>query len=592
MQVPAARCTHAMLTALLVASLAPQPSAQEPGGQQGPLRLVVRAVGSSTPGQVKIDRGSNDRVEPGDRVEMRPGNGLVIRGTVRSVDERTSLVDLENRNLVVPPGTRGQLQIPRERAVRRARPNRQRPNRPQQGEKPGDPQTQQGNEGEFVGPVLPQQNPQGQGDPLPDHPGWANQDDNYRPGQPLLAGAVRPKERPRFMTGRVWFAADATRTQETDFAESFARAGLALDIDNPFGSGGRFESSLETFYRTEFDAEQSTNLNLRRLSYTKGGDRFQDTRVQVGRFLQHGFPEFGFVDGVEFTQRTANGHRFGGSIGGQPVEDDNFNSFEDLQVSAYWLYSTDELDTATFGVGFQKTWNNGNEDRDLIGLKTRAKLNENWTADARALIDIYGSNDRIRSGTELSEVIASLGRSWDSGDSVRFGYRRLALPELRRREFLTVLATDLVNDEADRIFVDAQTFSDGGDRFHGYAAAFNDEEGMGGAGELGVEFDALGEGSTFDATIFGNGSAFVGQVGGRFLFRKPTENGSFSALYEVSRIHESGFPDFATDFYQHRLRFSANRYTESGWDLEGYTETVVFAEDISWSLGFFLQRRF
>ena len=578
---------HALLA---FCSLAPQVVSQERQQGRSAKQLVVRAVGTSTIGRLTIDRGSNDRVQVGDRVEMRPGSGLVLRGTVRSVDERTAVVELENRSVVVAPGSRGRIQIPADRFETRQRPERQRPERA--GDPPSDPRS--GDPG-FIGPTLPDQDPSGanpeQG-ALPDHPGWEGRDQDFRPGQPLLAGAVRPKERPTFVTGRIYFSADLTRTQETDFAESFARAGLVLDIDNPFGGGGRFESALETHYRTEFDAEQGANFNLRQLSYTKGGDRFSRARVQVGRFLQNAFPEFGFVDGVEVSTRAGGGHSFGGSIGAQPVEDDNFNSVEDLQVSAHWLYSVDELNSMTFGVGFQKTWNNGNEDRDLIALKTHLRLDESWTADARALIDIYGSGDNIRSGAEFTEVVGSIGRSWDDGSSLRFGYRRLALPELRRREFLTVLPTELVNDAADRVFVDAQQVLESGNRLHGFAAAFTDEESTGGAGELGYEF-GVGEGdSTLDLTLFGNGSEHVGQVGGRALYRSPTEFGSWNALYEASRVHETGFPDFATDFYQHRFRLSANRSFDSGWDLEGYTETVVFAEDISWSLGFFFQYRF
>src|SRR5215813_259492 len=54
---------------------------------------------------------------------------------------------------------------------------------------------------------------------------------------------------------------------------------------------------------------------LYRLSYSIGGDRFAPDRIEVGRFLQYGMPEFGVLDGVEWDRRLAGGDSFGASVG-------------------------------------------------------------------------------------------------------------------------------------------------------------------------------------------------------------------------------------------------------------------------------------
>ncbi|MEO0480778.1 MAG: hypothetical protein AAF196_15000 [Planctomycetota bacterium] len=569
---------------VLTVALAPAAMAQE---EQDPNERVVqiRVLDSRAQGQATIDRGSNDQVQIGDRIALRPRDGRLFRGTVRSVDARTAVVDLELATVSPVPGTRGEIRLPASRFGPSS----------EEGDQPAESPSQPGtipNEGELQGPTLPENRGPVREEPrLPDHPGWGDRDSDYQQGEPLLAGGVRPAERPTTWRGRVWFAADGTKTPETDYAESFLRGGLAADVDNPFGYGGVFESALEVNYRTEFDDEESTNLNVRRLSYTIGGDRFDANRVQVGRFLQHGMPDFGFVDGVEFTHRFDHHWTFGASTGFQPVEDDNFNTFDDFQVSAYALWSDDEFQDLTFGVGFQKSWHEGTQDRDVLALKTHWRASENWIVDARALVDVHGSNDNIRNETFLvSQAVASATRFYDDGSQLQFGYRRLAFPQLRRREFLPVAPTELFDDRADRLFIDGKLQASDSTQWHAFAAAYTDEESNGGSGELGVLFGAPGE-SSIDLTVFGNGSEHAGVFGGRFLYQLPIEDGTFSTFYELANIHETGFVGENNDFLQHRLRVSASQSFASGWDLELYTEGLVYAEDIAWSVGFFFQRR-
>ena len=78
----------------------------------------------------------------------------------------------------------------------------------------------------------------------------------------------------------------------------------------------------EVDWLTEQNDESGLDLLVRRLSYAWGGTRFTAQRWEGGRFLQHGMPEFGVLDGIEWTRRRENGHRYGVSVGFLPEPDD------------------------------------------------------------------------------------------------------------------------------------------------------------------------------------------------------------------------------------------------------------------------------
>src|SRR6201988_4439863 len=97
----------------------------------------------------------------------------------------------------------------------------------------------------------------------------------------------------------------------------FARAGTVLLVENFMQKGGDLYFDAETNYRDtdvpDDDDDQDTLLRLERFSYAWGGNRFAADRYEVGRFLQHDMPEFGVLDGGEWTRRLSGGDIFGGS---------------------------------------------------------------------------------------------------------------------------------------------------------------------------------------------------------------------------------------------------------------------------------------
>ncbi len=73
------------MAALFVASAIAQDDGVE--------KLSLRMVTMRPDGAFVVDRGSRDFVQPGDLVEFQPRTGAPVQGTVRSVDERTAVVE-------------------------------------------------------------------------------------------------------------------------------------------------------------------------------------------------------------------------------------------------------------------------------------------------------------------------------------------------------------------------------------------------------------------------------------------------------------------------------------------------------------------
>ena len=562
---------------------------QEP--QEPPRRLRVRVIPGAAPGAAMIDRGRSDKLEIGDTVELDPRTGAILRGSIVRVDSRTSLVELEVRTSP-PAGTVGQVQVPASR-FRRRRPRQTTPE-PDQEQAP------------IVTPPRDPDNEPSIGEqPKPRSRRWRNRDRGYKAGQPLLANAVRPERRRTTVEGRVYSLGEFTRHFESDFDQSFGRLGVGLDIDNPLGYGGRVESLIETNYRTEFDEEEGANLFVRRLSYTYGGDRFQRHRLQAGRFLQYGFPEFSTIDGVQYSRRITGNSEFGGSLGFLPVPDDDFNTYDDFQASVWFLYKADQYERTVLGAGFQKVLHEFDSDRNLFVLKGRSDFQNGWHADGRLHIDVKGDEDRIRDEAILfSQAVGQVTRRFEDGHVFRIGYRRLARPEIDRYEFIrpnfmvdpAVIAAannELANDVYDRLFVEGHAQVSKRTRIHGHVAGFVDEDTAGASLELGMDVrDVIGTDSNLDVIAFGNSSEFVSVIGARAIWNKRVDGGMYNVFYEIANHRETDFPEAITDVVQHRLRFSRNFFTASGFDADAYGEVQVIGTDISYTLGLFFQRRF
>ena len=528
------------------------------------VRLDLRVTGPVPGDTVLVDRGSSDGVAVGDRVLFYPRGGATVSGFILEVDERSAVVELNERGAGVEAGTRGEVTVPR---ARRA---------------PEPPETPE--------PVEPEQ-------PVPDHPPWENRDETYEPGDPRLTGMrpVRPAERPRQMTGLAYAIADLTESPAGDLADSLFRLGADVWFENPFRRGGRLHIHGELDYLTETDEEEGVDLLLKRLSYQWGGTRFDEQRWEAGRFLQHGMPEFGVLDGVEWVRLRDNGHRWGVSAGFMPEPDDDFDSFTDLQFAAFYEYVSDAREQLTVALGFQKSFHNGEADRDLLVTRVRwLPADRPWRFHGTVWVDFYTSGDPVKgSGIGLTQLIAVLGRAFGRDAAVDITVRHLEFPDIARKEFLRPAPEAIDDNRYESVAVDGWRRLSTELKLRGHLSAYNDDSGTGGAAELGAETEGLllPRARVF-LTVFASVARYEDVYGARGGFGRTEGRVRWDVFYEISLHHLAGVQDDRDDLIQHRVRASGGFGLDGGWDFAAHAEGVLYDSEFTWSIGLSVQKRF
>ncbi|MFT5155117.1 MAG: hypothetical protein ACI841_005127, partial [Planctomycetota bacterium] len=365
-------------------------------------RIDLRVISVQANGRVGVDHGSSDGLAVGDMVLFFPRDGGTFGGNVSEVNQRGASVELMDPGAELPLGTRGQALVPRARL-------------------------QPAVEDTELQPAAPE---------LLDLP-WSNSDSEWSSTMPLLSNdeTVRPEDRMRRIRGRLYMTADSRYTSFEDRLDSFYRVGQDLSFENPFGRGGGLNLDTEQNFRRylakDGDEEDRSELRIDRLSYSLGGTRFDPTRIEGGRFLQHGMPEFGVVDGAEIGRRLSNGDHVGASVGYMPDPLDNFETGEDLQVSAFYRFVADEGELFTLAGGYQKSFHEGDSDRDLFLAQVRYLPTDAWQFHGTAWIDHYGSGEDAK-GAEfaLTQAILLAQRRWTTGNGLSFTYNRSTFPEI------------------------------------------------------------------------------------------------------------------------------------------------------------------
>lgn len=523
--------------------------------------MQVRVNTSAPGGVVSVDRGKRDDVRPGDQVFFFPRSGGIFEGRVLEVGERLSRVELLDRELTLPAGTRGEVLIPLNRREEQETPP------PAAGER-----------------LLP----------------WANKDEKWTPSMPLLAQieAVRPDERPRSLTGVLSLDMVGSVTSEDDRSDFFLRLGQDLDATNPFGWGGELHVELEETYKsfdiddTDLsDDENSTSVRVDRLSYTHGGTRFDEHRFEGGRFLQYGMPEFGLVDGVEYSRRLENGHTVGGSLGFMPEPDPDLESGDDFQVSGYYRWVADESEELFAAGGYQKTLHNGSTDRDLLVGKFGYRPRGAWAYYGTVWVDLYTSSDDEKdSPVELTQAWMTASRRFESGNGLNVTFRHLQIPEIDRDEFRPIDPDDLADDRRERLALSGWRWIGDGRRLHGDVGVWNDEDDTGADTSIGIDIeDVFIDGVRAGVTLFGADGSFSSVYGSRFSYGRP---GRWDVMYELSQNDWSDFDVDSDDLLQHRVRATREVHLQSGWDLSMYGQGLFWDDESSWSLGVYLQHSF
>jgi len=524
--------------------------------------LELRVVSVAPGGAAEVDRGTRDGLATGDRIRFTPRAGGSFLGTVIEVRDRVAIVKFDDPAVAVLPGLPGEVRIPGARLAPT---------------------------GDGTAEV--------DGDAPPEHPPWQNEDEDWEPTKPLLTqvGSVKPKSRAPRVSGRAYLLADITSILENDYTNSFVRAGTDLGISNPFRKGGALRINFEAAYLTESDeADLEGDILLRRLAYVWGGTRFHRNRWEAGRFLQFGMPEFGVLDGVEWGQRRSNGHSFGLTAGFLPETDEDFETFEDFQFSGFYRWVSGPNERLMMRAGYQKTWHGTSADRDLLIAALRFLPEGGWEFDATAWVDFYTSSDDLKDDSlEVTYALVTLRRRWTSGSGFDLTYQHQQFPDIDRNEFLPPEPEQITDNQLDRLALTFWHVFSPTRRLHGFAAIYNDQDDTGGAGDLGFEWnDLILDRSRLDITLFITVGSFEDVYGGRLAYSKHTRSGSWDFLYDISEHRLTGINDDQDDLIQHRLRISGTYFVASTWDISAYAETTIYDEEISWSIGFTLQKRF
>ncbi len=534
------------------------------------VRVELRVISVGPSGAVVVDRGKRDGLATGDVVFFHPRGGGSYPAGVIQVDDRTAIVEMRDRGFTPRSGTRGRVRVPK---ARRATP------KPDAAPKPRDD--------------PPPDGPKPDG---PEHPPWENEDEEWKPGMPLLQmKPVRPRDRGMQVSGRFYSIGNLAWDDSQDFDNSSMRVGTELNLENPFGQGGGILFDGEVNYRTEQNERRGFDILPRRFSYRVGGTRFQNQRLEAGRFLQQGMPEFGVLDGVEYGIRRKNGHRFGGSIGFLPEPDDDFDSLEDLQLAGYYHWVPDNSERILVGGGFQKSFHNGRTDRDLFVVKGHyLPLEPGWNAHGTVWIDLYhGRDDEKNNGVELTQAILSTGRNFENGDGVDLTFRRIRYPEMLRTEFQPLLPGEIADTRYDRLALTGWKQWSDQTRLRGQISGYDDEQDNGGAIEVGADLqDWFGEGSLADVTMWGSLGEFSNSFGARLGYGELNDNGRWNVFYEIAHHRMAGFDDDRDDLIQHRLHGTKSMFTSGGWSVSLFAEAHLFDEELAFTAGFHVQRSF
>lgn len=578
------------------------------------MRVFVRIASVKSDSLVVIDRGASDGVERGDVITFYPRDGREYRGTVIQVNDRNATIELLDDTARPNPGTRGDFIVRATRLLELKRaageiaPARPNPNTGGGQETEGGTATQDEATGddaeENAGPPATSRTsgdpPRGESaasDAIADSSRWTRRD-GWKPGMPLLAEVepVNPRDRSRRITGRAWIAADANR-QGGRYSDALLRTGTDIDYDNPFGLGGRVRFDGEVNYRSIDDKddgdESDGDFRIDRFSYAFGGTRYSPTRIEVGRFLHYGVPEFGILDGIEWGQRRENGDRFGAAIGLLPELDYDLSGSSDLSVAAYYYWVSDTREQLLLGGAYQKTWHDGDPDRDLFLAKVRYLPLEGWRTQGTLWIDYYDSNDDAKDATiELTQAYVTVSRTWRD-EGIDFTYRRVKFPELERDEFRPVLAVDLDRNRYDRLGANGWRWVTKNRRLHGEIGIWNDEDETGGDLELGIDIqDLFVEGGRGDVTAFGTRGQFERAIGARASYGRYGDGGSWTVLYEIVDHHLDGFSSDRDDLIQHRIRGTLDFYMSEAWTLSLYGEGGFWDDDSSIAGGVYMQTNF
>lgn len=549
---PGAALGGLTLCAALVLAAAPSARAQE----KPSARIEVRVL-AVTPAGVTLDAGADRGVSVGDRVELFPDGAPQAVAVVRVVTKQSARADWVGSAAGVLPGSRAEIVL------------------------------------------THSAKPQNQTASAPTHSPWTRPAGGIDANRPLLApydGTDAEPEPMRFR-GRAFLQLDQLldRTRRRNY--SLARTGLDFTLENALGAPGALAFDGEIFDRRvrdkRFPEEDSTLARLDRLSYRGGEAAGSPVRYEVGRFLQSEFPELGMTDGAEVTFRPSASDRFGASAGLMPSFTPSLSSEDDAQGSVYYRHSFDEADLSSLGVAYQKTWHEGQADRDLVVLSGRHLQPDGLTLTGSAWIDYYRSGERTRSeGPELTQLflVASHPLGKDAGLGATANYVRFQ--DILADELPPFASNVLAQTRILRTGVHGWVQLGGGWRASARADRWSDSSESGGSGEARLDVrDLLLSQGRLTGAIFASEGRTSSLRGFRLGAQQDTRLGSFGIGYDFGAAQS----DFASGLdersRQHILRASWDADLGRSWNLGAYVEHRFGTRQDTYLIGFLLSVR-
>jgi len=536
------------------------------------VRVEVQCTALAGDG-VYLDQGRDSGLEPGDTLRLFASEGPVRIGKIVSLSRTSARASMNESLDGLDIGVRGEVLVPKARLAKQAPPPAS-PSAPPAGAPPG-PQPR----------VI-------------EHPPWSAPPDEWNQSAPLLAPAhgVAPEERPRRFRGQLFASSDWTRDSAGDETRSFLSSSLGFDgrIENPFAHGGELGFDAEAFARssdTGAGTESDSKLRVDRLSYAWGGVRGESSRGEVGRFLPREFPEFGFLDGVEYVHRLDGGSRLGASVGFQPEPDDFFRTGNDLEAALFGRWVSGEEQRVMLGAGYQKTWHEGVADRDLLAAQLEVHPGTRTSVFASALVDFYTAGDTLKgSGPELTQLFVNATTRTEAGHGAGLFLSRFRFPELLRNEFEGVTPTDIMDSVNDRVGLDGWLELGGSVQLYGRVENWSDQDDSGGGGRARVTWrEAFGRGGPLLLETYLNDGKFTRAAGVRASARKRFARGAVGLSLDSTQFDQDGVDE---SLLQHAVRADYELQLGQNWFLALYAEDRFGDEQDALSIGFMLQRSF
>lgn len=522
-------------------------------------RVSVEVTSANGP-VLTINRGASSGIRQGDTVIVRRPGVPDLLGVVTRVEKNECFVELEDleQEFGSTIGFRGEVLVPRDR-------------------------------------VIPDGSPEG----VPDHPPWQEPVDGWAPGKPLLAPATSPdaEDRAPDWNGRVFSRAQYTDDKQGDRTYTRWWTGMDLDWSNPFAQGGEIRFKGDVSYRdfmTGSRTDDETLTRIQRLSYTLGGRYTDQNRVEFGRFLSTVIPQFGLIDGVEYVRRFENGSQLGGSIGYLPDYVDELVTTDDLSTALFYRWVDGPAEQVALSVGYQKTWHDGNADRDLLAGNAQWIISPETSLRGSVLVDYYDSSAVLEStGFELTELHASLNQRIGIGAGAGLYVSYFDWPELLKDEF-PVPQPEIISDQkVARGGANAWTRVAEGVTLYGRFDLWTDDVNSGDFADLRVDLrDILYAGSNFSVGAYQTRGSFSDGLGGRLLHTHWFGPNSFRIGYDAVQYSQDGFIGGQSDLLQHRVAIGLDSRLTDAADLTADAEQRFGDEQNAFTLGLRVNWRF